>query len=150
MENMDDNKEKLIALPKKFNPAGLLITQMKILTGKMSNKWYQPDFELGKLFAISDFMGEMRRLHIMYGSSRGKSVLNQIRLDVYEFDKTFNYTVILHFKLIEITLERSQITSEHTRSLPNHALGTYFLYWALPNKFSSLLDLVDFGHLGKF
>ena len=104
----------------------------------MSNKWYQCEFGLGKLFAISDFMGEMQSLHIMYGPSTGKFVLNQIRLDVYKFDKTFNYTVILHFKLIEITLERSQITSEHTRSLPNHALGTYFLYWALPNNFSTL------------
>ena len=58
-------------------------------------------------------MGEMRSLHIMYGSSRGKFVLNQNRLDVYEFDKTFDYTVILHFKLIEITPERTQITEVH-------------------------------------
>ena len=61
-----------------------------------------------------------------------------IRLNVYEFDKTFNYTVILHFKIIKITPECTQVTPDHARSSPNHALGKYFLYWASPNNFSSL------------
>ena len=61
-----------------------------------------------------------------------------IRLNVYEFDKTFNYTVILHFKIIKITPECTQVTPDHIRSSPNHALGKYFLYWASPNNFSSL------------
>ena len=38
----------------------------------------------------------------------------------------------------KITPERRQITPDHTRSFQNHALGTYFLYWASPNNFSSL------------
>ena len=58
-----------------------------------------------------------------------------IRLNVYEFDKTFNNTVILHFKIIKITPECTQVTPDHIRSPPNHALGKYFLYWASPNNF---------------
>ena len=48
------------------------------------------------------------------GSKRFTAVSTQlIRLNVYDFDKTFNYTEILHFKLIEITPERTQITVVH-------------------------------------
>ena len=38
----------------------------------------------------------------------------------------------------QITPERPQVTQDHTISSKSYAFGTYFLYWALPNNFSSL------------
>ena len=72
-------------------------------------------------------------------------------LNVYEFDKTFNPLWFCILSSLNITPERTQITPDHIRSSPNHALGTYFLYWALPNKFSSLSSspLKDQYHRNK-
>ena len=37
-------------------------------------------------------------------------------LNVYQFDKTFNYTVILFSRITKVTPERPRITPDHTRN----------------------------------
>ena len=60
------------------------------------------------------------------------------RYSVVILDTRFNWVITQCDSASRISPERPQITPDNTRSIQNHAFGSYFLYWALPNKISSL------------
>ena len=74
---------------------------------------------------------EMWKIPNVYSSKRFTAVQTQmIRWNVYECDKTFNYTLWFCIpKSLKSLQNVPPITPDHTRS---------FLFWASPNNFSSL------------